>query len=451
MKTNLAHLAMAFFALGAILCSACSGNIKLEKVKSAGGLLTTSKSYIPITGTIVEKYKHPETGKRIVRKIELNGGKVESVKDFIKGKQLFKDYPHEVKICKGIPTILESLYCLTEDMRDTAYIYHDPNLESSPTGTDCIYFDGNLIKEIEHSYNTMTVSDKIQEIEQEYEAQSGQLLRFKDLKTNQESFYDGDGKVWKFIKCTEEADTTFEHGEIAYINDHVKQLETTYKNGRVVKVKDNIKQIEKIYENGKVARLNDWAKRVETIYQNGVIVQKNNKNENTESIYQNGRLAKVYHLNSKGERTKEVIYRNGRAVKTNILIVEPTLFNNYGMELTTYKTGFFPTWNAFNPMVILKLKNISSRNLTWDDDRIKVTATFISEGEELGSDYCYIPSSSDAPWNPGISRQIYFKSNWTAMYDTAMKSKITCKIYIDNQLCKSFEIENKILTSNRIQ
>ena len=109
------------------------------------------------------------------------------------------------------------------------------------------------------------------------------------------------------------------------------------------------------------------------------------------------------------------------------------------MELTTYKTGFFPTWNAFNPMVILKLKNISSRNLTWDDDRIKVTATFISEGEELGSDYCYIPSSSDAPWNPGISRQIYFKSNWTAMYDTAMKSKITCKIYIDNRLCKSFE------------
>ena len=102
-------------------------------------------------------------------------------------------------------------------------------------------------------------------------------------------------------------------------------------------------------------------------------------------------------------------------------------------------------------MVILKLKNISSRNLTWDDDRIKVTATFISEGEELGSDYCYIPSSSDAPWNPGISRQIYFKSNWTAMYDKAMKSKITCKIYIDNQLCKSFEIENKILTSNRIQ
>ena len=102
-------------------------------------------------------------------------------------------------------------------------------------------------------------------------------------------------------------------------------------------------------------------------------------------------------------------------------------------------------------MVILKLKNISSRNLTWDDDRIKVTATFISEGEELGSDYCYIPSSSDAPWNPGISRQIYFKSNWTAMYDTAMKSKITCKIYIDNRLCKSFEIENKILTSNRIQ
>ena len=337
MKTNLAHLAMAFFALGAILCSACSGNIKLEKVKSAGGLLTTSKSYIPITGTIVEKYKHPETGKRIVRKIELNGGKVETVKDFIKGKQLFKDYPHEVKICKGIPTILESLYCLTEDMRDTAYIYHDPNLESSPTSTDCIYFDGNLIKEIEHSYNTMTVSDKIQEIEQEYEAQSGQLIRFKDLKTNQESFYDGDGKVWKFIKCTEEADTTFEHGEIAYINDHVKQLETTYKNGRVVKVKDNIKQIEKIYENGKVARLNDWAKGVETIYQNGVIVQKNNKNENTESIYQNGRLAKVYHLNSKGERAKEVIYRNGRAVKTNILIVEPTLFNNYGMELTTYK------------------------------------------------------------------------------------------------------------------
>lgn len=435
MKTNLAHLAMAFFALGAILCSACSGNIKLEKVKSTGGLLTTSKSHIPITGTIVEKYKHPETGKPIVRKIEVNGGKVESVKDFIKGKQLFKDYPHEVKICKNSPTILESLYCLTEDTKDTAYIYHNPNNSSdvgNPTGTDYIYFDGSLVKEITHSYNTMTVSDKIQEIEQEYETQSGQLIRFKDLKTNQESFYDGDGKVWKFIKYTEEADTTFENGEVTFINNHAKQIETSY-------------------ENGKVAQIYDRKNNTRTIYKNGVISQKNDYSANTESIYQNGQLAKVYYLNGKGERAKEVIYRNGRAVKTNILIVEPTLFNNYGMELTTYKTGFFPTWNAFNPMVILKLKNISSRNLTWDDDAVKVTATFISEGEELGSDYCYIPSSSDAPWNPGISRQIYFKSNWTAMYDKAMKSKITCKIYIDNRLCKSFEIENKILTSNRIQ
>ena len=210
MKTNLAQMAMTFFALGAILCSACSGNIKLEKVKSAGGLLTTSKSHIPITGTVVEKYKHPETGEPIVRKIEVNGGKVEGVKDFIKGKQLFKDYPHEVKICKNSPTILASLYCLTEDMRDTAHIYYNPDLESSPTGTDYIYFDGSLIKEITRLYTTMTVSDKIQGIEQLYETPSGKLIWFKDLKTNQESFYDGDGKVWKFIKCTEEADTTFE-------------------------------------------------------------------------------------------------------------------------------------------------------------------------------------------------------------------------------------------------
>lgn len=396
MKTNLAQITMALFILGAILCTSCS-EINLEKVKSTNGLLTkwTSIGYVPITGTVVEKYKHPETGKRIVRKIELNKGKVEGVKDFIKGKQLFKDYPHEVKICKNSPTILESLYCLTEDMRDTAHIYYNPDLESSPTGTDYIYFDGSLIKEITHSYTTMTVSDKIQGIEQEYETQSGKLIRFKDLKINQESFYDGDGKVWKFIKYTEEADTTFENGEVALINDHVKRLEATY---------------------------------------------------------QNGRLAKVYHLNSKGERAKEVIYRNGRAVKTNILIVEPTLFNDYGIEMTTYETGFFPSWtNRFAPMVILKLKNISSRNLTWDDDAVKVTATFISEGEELGSDLCYIPSSSDAPWSPGVSRQVYFKPSTTAMYDKAMQSDITCKLYIDNQLCKTFEIENKILASNRIQ
>lgn len=396
MKTNLAQITMALFILGAILCTSCS-EINLEKVKSTNGLLTkwTSIGYVPITGTVVEKYKHPETGKRIVRKIELNKGKVEGVKDFIKGKQLFKDYPHEVKICKNSPTILESLYCLTEDMRDTAHIYYNPDLELSPTGTDYIYFDGSLIKEITHSYTTMTVSDKIQGIEQEYETQSGKLIRFKDLKINQESFYDGDGKVWKFIKYTEEADTTFENGEIALINDHVKRLEATY---------------------------------------------------------QNGRLTKVYHLNSKGERAKEIIYRNGRAVKTNILIVEPTLFNDYGIEMTTYETGFFPSWtNRFAPMVILKLKNISSRNLTWDDDAVKVTATFISEGEELGSDLCYIPSSSDAPWSPGVSRQVYFKPSTTAMYDKAMQSDITCKLYIGNQLCKTFEIENKILASNRIQ
>ena len=149
MKTNLAHLAMAFFALGAILCTSCSKNIEREEVRFTGGLFKTLQSYIPVTGTIVEKYKHPKTGESITRKIEVNEGKIENVKDFIKGKQLFKDYPHEVKICKGSPTTLESLFWLTEDMKDTAYIYHDPNLESSPTSTDCIYFDGNLIKEID--------------------------------------------------------------------------------------------------------------------------------------------------------------------------------------------------------------------------------------------------------------------------------------------------------------
>ena len=413
MKTNLAHLAMAFFALGAILCTSCSKNIEREEVRFTGGLFKTLQSYIPVTGTIVEKYKHPKTGESITRKIEVNEGKIENVKDFIKGKQLFKDYPHEVKICKGSPTTLESLFWLTEDMKDTAYIYHNPNLESSPTGTDYIFWDGNIIKE--------------------YETYSGHLIRFKDLKAKQETFYEIDGKVWKFVKYTEKADSTFENGELTLVNDHIKQIET-------------------IYKNGKVAQIYDRTNNTRTIYKNGVISQKNDYSANTESIYQNGQLAKVYYLNGKGEKAKEVIYRNGRAVKTNIFILEPTLFNDYGMEITAYKTGFFPSWtNRFAPMVILKLKNISRYSLTWDDNRIKVTATFISEGEELGSDYCYIPSSSDAPWSPGVSRQFYFKPSTTAMYDKAMQSDVTCKIYIDNQLCKSFEIENKILTSNRIQ
>ena len=91
MKTNLAHLAMAFFALGAILCTSCSKNIEREEVRFTGGLFKTLQSYIPVTGTIVEKYKHPKTGESITRKIEVNEGKIENVKDFIKGKQLFKD------------------------------------------------------------------------------------------------------------------------------------------------------------------------------------------------------------------------------------------------------------------------------------------------------------------------------------------------------------------------
>ena len=71
-------------------------------------------------------------------------------------------------------------------------------------------------------------------------------------------------------------------------------------------------------------------------------------------------------------------------------------------------------------------------------------------GEELANSFHYFQVSSDIPLPAGGIRQIYFQSDIVYTYPKQSK-KITCSIYLDKKLWKTFDIKYKFLTSNRIQ
>jgi len=125
------------------------------------------------------------------------------------------------------------------------------------------------------------------------------------------------------------------------------------------------------------------------------------------------------------------------------------------IELVAMKTGYYEYKDLnslqvlYQPMVILKFKNISNNQLS---ERIEMKAVFIRNDEEKSNVSKYFQSSFVSPLQSGLSRQIYLQSSvgWTS-YASIEKSDYICQIYIDNELYKTVNITNRLLTFNLIQ
>lgn len=125
------------------------------------------------------------------------------------------------------------------------------------------------------------------------------------------------------------------------------------------------------------------------------------------------------------------------------------------LELLTYKTGFYRhvDYNQeqvlFQPMVLMKWKNISGEALT---NKIEITGVFISGSEEWSTDDTYFQTSYSTPLQSGLTRQAAVTSS-VGYRSVAgiVGASITCQIYINKQLYKTIRIQNKQLHSNRIQ
>jgi len=168
-------------------------------------------------------------------------------------------------------------------------------------------------------------------------------------------------------------------------------------------------------------------------------------------------LSKEY--NDKGIQSKEIVFEAGTKVKEYD-------FDDSGkkiipaiekLELVEYKTGFYEyrDFNSYQllyqPMVIMKWKNISSEPIT---EKIEMEAIFVDnkKGEEWSKASDYFQGYSDAPLQAGLSRQSSLQSSvgYTSAYGI-YKADISCQIIINKQLFKTIKIKNDFLTTNRIQ
>lgn len=125
------------------------------------------------------------------------------------------------------------------------------------------------------------------------------------------------------------------------------------------------------------------------------------------------------------------------------------------LELTGFDTGFYEyidmnsTQVLYQPMVIMKLKNISDAPLS---ERIKIEGVFISNDEELSSVSDYFTGIFGTPLQPGLTKQCTLRSRVGYPDPRAITgAKVSCRIYINGQLFKTTTIQNKYLHSNRIQ
>jgi hypothetical protein len=155
-----------------------------------------------------------------------------------------------------------------------------------------------------------------------------------------------------------------------------------------------------------------------------------------ETIYDLGKKTKEYDFDDSGKKIIPAIER---------------------LELVKYETGFYEykDFNSYQllyqPMVIMKWKNISNEPLS---EKIEMEAIFIdnSKGEEWSKSSDYFQGYSDAPLQPGLSRQSSLQSSvgFTSKYGI-YNADISCQIFINKKLYKTVKIKNDFLTSNRIQ
>ncbi len=185
------------------------------------------------------------------------------------------------------------------------------------------------------------------------------------------------------------------------------------------------------YENGKLeAELNYKSNKV-----NGV---ENDYNENgiqsQEFIFEDGQIIRQYDFDNNGKKIIPAVDK---------------------LSLLQYETGFYEYRDLnslqllYQPMVIMKLKNISDQPLT---EEIQIDGVFISKGEEWSKSTKYFQGFSDLPLDPGLSRQTNLSSSvgFTSYYGIS-KADIYCNILVNRQQYERLKIEDKLLSSNRIQ
>jgi len=163
-------------------------------------------------------------------------------------------------------------------------------------------------------------------------------------------------------------------------------------------------------------------------------------------------------FDSNGNQTKEISFEAGEKVKEydfeNGKKIIPAIEK---LELVEYKTGFYEYKDLthyqllYQPMVIMKWKNISSEPL---DESIKIEGVFIDDkkGEEWSKSTDYFQGYSDTPLQVGLSRQSSLQSSvGFTSYWGIQGANISCQILINGQLYKTVKIKNEYLSSNRIQ
>jgi len=187
------------------------------------------------------------------------------------------------------------------------------------------------------------------------------------------------------------------------------------------------------YPNGKVASSTEYKANKE----NGLAKEfREDGTQIKETLFESGLKLKKYDFDDNGEKIIPGIEK---------------------LDLVEYKTGFYESVNYnrnevfYLPMVIMKLKNTSDQAL---NERIEIEAIFInnSKGEEWSKSSNYFQGYSDAPLQPGISRQCALESdvgyfNLGGIYG----ANISCQILINKQLYKKVKIKNNLLTANRIK
>lgn len=175
-----------------------------------------------------------------------------------------------------------------------------------------------------------------------------------------------------------------------------------------------------------------------------------------EKNYKDGLLHGIAKFYRNEMQVEEIVYENGNEVKSY-------KFDNRGnkiipiteyLEVVEYKTGYYEyvDYNhgkmLYQPIVILKIKNVSNKPLK---ESIKITAVFVADDEEWSNESVYFQSSFDAPLQPNISRQTSVKSSvgWTSLFGVGKKN-VVCKMMINGNTFQTFKIVNKPVTSNRL-
>lgn len=175
-----------------------------------------------------------------------------------------------------------------------------------------------------------------------------------------------------------------------------------------------------------------------------------------EKNYKNGFLHGIAKFYRNGMQVEEIVYENGNEVKSykfdsggnKIIPITECL------EVVEYKTGYYEyvDYNhgqvLYQPIVILKIKNVSNKPLK---ETIKITAVFITDDEEWSNESVYFQSSFDTPLQPNISRQISVKSSvgWTNFGGIGGEN-VVCKMMVNGDVFQTFKIINKLVISNRL-